>query len=60
MKSDYIVLTDADGLHVWQEQQNLKWYFHVVRDSEIVTASLGPFDSKVQALHRAIHEYLRT
>ena len=59
-QSDFIILTDKDAVHVWQEMEDEQWYFHVVRDDTIVTEDLGPFESKAWALQRALHEYLES
>ena len=59
-QSDYIILADTDAAHVWQEIEDLKWYCHVIRDDEIVTADMGPFESKALALQRWLNEYLET
>jgi hypothetical protein len=59
-QSDYIILTDKDAVHVWQELEDGLWYCHVVRDDAIVTDDLGPFKSKTLALKAAIEEYLES
>ena len=58
-QSDYTILTDADGLHVWQELEDGLWYYQIVRNDSIVTKDTGPFESKALALHRALNEYLK-
>jgi hypothetical protein len=55
---NYIILTHKDGLHVWQEPEDEQWDCHVVRDDVIVTAEMGPFESKALALQWALNEYL--
>jgi hypothetical protein len=35
-----------------------QWYCRVVRGDAIVTEDLGPFESRVLALRRALNEYL--
>ena len=59
-QSDFIILTDKDAVHVWQEMEDEQWYCHVVRDDTIVTDNLGPFESKALALQRALKEYLES
>jgi hypothetical protein len=58
-QSDYTILTDKDGINVWLETEDDKWYYQIIRDDQIVTDNMGPFESKALAGHRALNEYLK-
>ena len=44
-QSDYTVLTDKDGINVWLEMEDDKGYYQIIRDDQIVTDNMGPFES---------------